>query len=167
MQSVNAVLVLVFVPLFALVAYPLLERAGVRMTSLRKMGCGFFLAGASFIAAAWVQARLDAHEALSVGWQFLQYGLMTAGEVLISTTGLAFAFTQAPARLKSIIMSFWTLTVALGNFFAAFCTRINSHSVHASKIQELLFYAAVVTLAGIVFVAVARKFPERQAEAAK
>ena len=164
MQSVNAVLVLVFVPLFAVVAYPLLERAGIRMTSLRKMGCGFFLAGASFLAAAWVQARLDAHEPLSVGWQFLQYGLLTAGEVLISTTGLAFAFTQAPARLKSIIMSFWSLAVALGNLFAALCMRINAHSVRATKLQELFFYAAVVTVAGIMFVIIARKFPERDAQ---
>lgn len=159
MQSVNAILILLMVPFFALVLYPVIQRVGVAFTDLRKMGCGFFLAALSFVAAAWVQGRLDGGEQLSVGWQFLQYLLLTAGEILISTTGLAFAFTQAPPRLKSTIMSFWTVTVALGNLFAALVTRINAKTVKATALQELYFYAAVVTLAGVAFIFIARRFP--------
>jgi len=161
MQSVNAILVLLFVPLFALVLYPGLQRLGIKVTSLRKMSCGFFLAALSFVAAAWVQRKLDAHESLSVGWQFWQYSLLTAGEVLVSTTGLAFAFTQAPPRLKSTIMSFWTLTVAVGNGFAALVTDLNARLVHASPLQELYFYTGVVALAGVAFIFITRNFVTR------
>jgi POT family proton-dependent oligopeptide transporter len=45
------------------------------------------------------------------------YLILTTAEVLISTTGLEFAFTQAAAEMKSTIMSFWLLTVAIGNLF--------------------------------------------------
>jgi len=160
MQSVNAILILVFVPLFALVVYPLLKRCGVSLTPLRRMGAGFFLAASSFVAAAWVQAQLDAGLTPSVGWQFAQYALLTAGEVLVSTTGLEFAFTQAPPHLKSTIMSFWLLTVAFGNAFAALVTRINLATVQASARSELLFYVAVATVAGIAFIFIAKRFPE-------
>jgi POT family proton-dependent oligopeptide transporter len=161
MQSINPILVMVIVPLFALLLYPGLARTGLKVTSLRRMGCGFFLGAASFLAAASVQAKLDAHQELSVACQFWQYVLLTAGEVLMSTTGLAFAFTQAPPRLKSTIMSFWYLAVALGNAVTAGTTRINAEFVQATPIQELYFYAALVTVAGFVFIFIAQRFPTR------
>lgn len=160
MQSVNAILIMLFVPLFALVIYPLLRRMGFRLTALGRMGAGFFLAGASFVAAAVVQSWLDRGEVPSVGWQFMQYALMTAGEVLISTTGLEFAFTQAPAHLKSTIMSFWLLTVFFGNIFAALVTRVNAAYFQITQHTELLFYAVVVVVAGIAFAMLAKRFPE-------
>jgi proton-dependent oligopeptide transporter, POT family len=160
MQSVNAIMILVFVPIFVMLVYPAFNKAGLKTTPLRRMGTGFFLAAASFIVAAWVQARLDAGIKMSVMWQLIQYGLLTAGEVLISTTGLEFAFTRAPIRLRSTIMSFWSLTVAFGNGFAALVTMINRKSVQASVTSQLLFYAGVAAAAGIAFALIARNFPD-------
>lgn len=160
-QSANPFIIMVFVPLFTLLLFPMIQRAGLKLTAVRKMASGFFFAALSFVAAAWLQTRLDAHEQLNVAWQLPQYLLVTAGEVMISITGLQFAFTQAPPRLKSTIMSFWTLTVAAGNGFAATVTHVNTYHVHSTALQELLFYATVVTLAGVAFVFISRKFPTR------
>ena len=41
------------------------------------------------------------------------------GEVLVSITGLEFAYSQAPRRMKSTVMGLWMLTVTLGNVFVA------------------------------------------------
>jgi POT family proton-dependent oligopeptide transporter len=35
---------------------------------------------------------------LSITWQILPYALLTFGEVLVSATGLEFAYSQAPPR---------------------------------------------------------------------
>lgn len=45
---------------------------------------------------------------------------MTTAEVLVSVTGLEFAYTQAPRRMKSTIMGFWLLGVTFGNVLVAF-----------------------------------------------
>ena len=47
-------------------------------------------------------------------WQVLAYALLTLGEVLVSTTGLEFAYSHAPMAMKGVIMSFWNLSVTVG-----------------------------------------------------
>ena len=48
-------------------------------------------------------------------WIFPQFFLITIAEVMISITGLEFAYTQAPIFMKSVLASFWLLTVSVGN----------------------------------------------------
>ncbi|RMX37229.1 hypothetical protein pdam_00011389 [Pocillopora damicornis] len=47
--------------------------------------------------------------------QVPQYVVLTASEVMFSVTGLGFAYSQAPASMKSVLQSFWLLTVAFGD----------------------------------------------------
>ena len=54
---------------------------------------------------------------LSILWQILPYALLTFGEVLVSATGLEFAYSQAPLAMKGVIMSFWSLAVTIGNLW--------------------------------------------------
>ena len=75
------------------------------------------------------------------------------------------AFAQAPARLKSTIMSLWLLTVAFGNFLTAVITRFNAEVLRASGAMELLFYAALMLVVAVAFGAIARRFPEEKATA--
>ena len=41
----------------------------------------------------------------SITWQMLPYALLTLGEVLVSATGLEFAYSQAPPAMKGAIMA--------------------------------------------------------------
>jgi POT family proton-dependent oligopeptide transporter len=41
------------------------------------------------------------------------YAFLTFGEVLVSATGLEFAYSQAPLAMKSAIMAFWSLSVTI------------------------------------------------------
>ncbi|MCK6693115.1 MAG: MFS transporter, partial [Thermoanaerobaculia bacterium] len=112
---VNAAFILAFIPFFTFVLYPTLEKMGIRVTPLRKIGAGFVLTALSFVIVAITQGWIDAGERPNISWQILAFVVLTAGEVLISITGLEYAYTQSPPSMKSTIMACWLLTVTLGN----------------------------------------------------
>ncbi len=55
----------------------------------------------------------------SVAWQFLAYVFLTMAEILVSITALEVAYTQAPLKLKSLVMGIWYLAISFGNLFTA------------------------------------------------
>jgi len=117
-QSVNSLFVLAFIPLFAYGLYPLISKVWP-LTPLRKIGIGLFLMVAAFVLVALIQVSIDGGARPSIGWQLVAYALLTASEVMVSIVALEFAYTQAPKTVKSIVMSLFLMSVALGNFFTA------------------------------------------------
>ena len=118
LQAVNPILVMIFIPCFSYGVYPLLGRL-FEVTPLRKVAIGLFLTALSFAIPAYVEQRITAGETPHIVWQILAYVLLTMGEVLVSITTLEFSYTQAPKRMKSLIMSVYMLSVSLGNLFTA------------------------------------------------
>lgn len=116
---VNAAFILAFIPLFSFGLYPMLEKMGIRVTPLRKIGAGFVLTALSFVIVAIIQGWIDAGQTPNISWQILAFVVLTAGEVLISITGLEYAYTQSPPSMKSTIMACWLLTVTLGNLLVS------------------------------------------------
>jgi POT family proton-dependent oligopeptide transporter len=153
-QVFNPLLVMTLIPLFTWVVFPALERRGVRLTPLRKMTAGMFLTAASFGVAAILQTFVDAGGTPNVLWQFPQYLLLTTGEVLVSVTGLEFAYTQAPRALRSTIMSIWFLAVAVGNLITA----VLSKMVRLEGAWNFWLYAGLMVLAAFAFREVARRY---------
>ncbi len=123
-QALNPLMVMIIIPALNILVYKPLERRGKAIKPLRRMAAGMFLAAVAFAIAALLQARMEAAAAagakVHVLWQVAQYVVMTTSEVLISVTGLEFAYTQAPRRMKSTIMGFWLLGVTFGNVLVAF-----------------------------------------------
>ncbi|MGV7211487.1 oligopeptide:H+ symporter [Oxalobacteraceae bacterium A2-2] len=117
MQAVNPILVLLLIPLNNFALFPLMRKLGVEPTPLRRMTAGIALSGAAWIAVALIQIEMDGGAPVSILWQLLPYVLLTLGEVLVSATGLEFAYSQAPASMKGIILSFWYLAVTVGNLW--------------------------------------------------
>src|SRR6516164_5008429 len=99
------------------VLYPLIEQLGIRLTALRRMGAGIAFSGAAWIVVGLLQLWLDGGDKVSIVWQVLPYAILTMGEVLVSTTGLEFAYSQAPLSMKGTITSFWNLSVTIGNLW--------------------------------------------------
>ena len=87
-----------------------------------------------------------------MAWQLVPYIVLEAGEVMLSATALEFAFSQSPERMKSIIMSFWLMTIAGGHFLVALFTNLNSSYVHAHGAAEFFFYAALMFVVAGVFI---------------
>ena len=154
LSALNPIMVLGIIPLFQLGLYPWLERRGVRVTPLRKIGAGMFVTTLSFVAAAVLQHQIDVGGRPHGLWQIVPYLFLTAGEVLVSVTGLEFAYTQAPRTMKSTIMSFWFLTIAAGNLLTAWVSELNRFQGAAF----FAFFAALVFVAAIAFALVARRY---------
>jgi POT family proton-dependent oligopeptide transporter len=159
-HAVNPILVMVFAPLFAYGVYPAFERV-FPLTPLRKMGIGFFLAGASFLIPAYVEVLIAGGGRPSVWWQIAAYAVITAAEVLVSITALEFFYTQAPRRMKSLIMALKMLAISLGNGFTAivnFAIRGSDGVARLDGPAYYLFFAAVMFASATLFVAFARVY---------
>ncbi len=124
-QAVNAVFILILAPFFSYVVYPAWGKF-FAVTPLRKIAVGLFVTASSFLVIAYIESRIQSGHVVSVWWQILAYAILTAGEVLVSITGLEFAYTQAPLTMKSLIMALFYLAVSIGNLFTA---AVNSYMV--------------------------------------
>ena len=158
MQSAGAVLVMIWVPILTLGVYPWLEKRGILPTPLRRMSAGMLLGAVAFVVCGLLQARMDHGANLSVAWQLVPYIVLEAGEVMLSATALEFAFSQAPERMKSIIMSFWLMTIAGGHFLVAVFTNLNSRFVHAHGALEFYFYATLMFVVVGIFILNASRY---------
>ena len=156
--GLNPIMVMALIPIFTFGVYPFFEnKLGIQMTPLRKMGAGMFVAAISFVFVAIFQYILDGGEKLSVLWQVIPYLVITMAEVMISITGLEFAYTQAPRSMKSTIMSMWLLTVFFGNMITAYIAKINVFEGG----NFFMFFAALMGVFGVVFVMIARNYVVR------
>lgn len=117
-QSLNSVFVLTFIPIFAYLVYPAIDRVW-RLTPLRKIGLGLFIMCGSFALVALIQQWIDAGDRPGIIWQIAAFALLTAAEVMVSIVALEYAYTQAPKTMKSLLMCFYLGAVAIGNFFVA------------------------------------------------
>ena len=166
MQSMNPLIVMILVPLFTLGIYP---RIGRFASPLRRMAFGMFLAAGSYLIVAALQRQIEAGVQLNVLWQTVPYVVLTAAEVLISTTGLEFAFREAAPELKSSIMSFWLLTIAFGDLLVVAITKIfSSASNHAASVStgRFLLYAGMTFVVAILFSVIATTYRYRDKAAA-
>lgn len=129
--ALNPLLVMIIIPLLNVAVYNPLERAGRPLKPLHRMSIGMFMAGLAFVAVALIQTRIESVGAgnLPVLWQLIPYIIITTAEVLVSITGLEFAYTQAPRAMKSTIMGFWLLCVTFGNVLVAFLAPLQSLSL--------------------------------------
>jgi POT family proton-dependent oligopeptide transporter len=164
MQAANPLLIMILIPLFAYVIYPLLNRIW-KLTPLRKIGIGMLLTAASFLVPVWIEMQLKQGGQPSIGWQFVAYIFLTGAEVMVSITSLEFAYTQAPKKLKSLIQSIELLAISLGNAFAAVVNNIIKNDDGSSKLPGASYYwffviSMLVTV--IIFIPVARWYKPKE-----
>ncbi len=167
MQALNPALVMLLIPLNNMVIYPALRRRGREPSQLGRMGLGIALAGASWVAVGTLQLVIDGGQQISIAWQLLPYVLLTAGEVLVSATGLEFAYSQAPAAMKGVIMSFWSLAVTVGNLWVLIVNAAVKNDTVIGAIGrtgigivafQMFFFAAFAFASALAFRAVANRY---------
>jgi dipeptide/tripeptide permease len=154
-SSLNPLMVMIIIPLLNGAVYAPLERRGITIKPLQKMTVGMFLASLAFVAVAVLQNQIEglnaSGEKISVAWQIVPYLIMTTAEVLVSTTGLEFAYTQAPRSMKSTIMGFWLLCVTVGNKLVAVMAPLQQMSLSTF----FWTFAALMAAAAMVFATLA------------
>ncbi|MGB8330329.1 MAG: POT family MFS transporter [Polyangiales bacterium] len=162
-QWLNPALVLLFIPLFNRVIYPGVGRFW-RLTPLRRIGIGLFLTVPAFLLPAWLETRLDAGENVNIIWQLGGYVILTSAEVLVSITALEFSYSQAPKKMKSLVMGAFFMSVSLGNLFTAGVNFVIQNPDGTSKLDGpsyYLFFAAAMAVTAVLFVPVAIWYKER------
>ena len=168
MQALNPILVMLLIPFNNIVLFPLVRRMGIEVTALRRMGVGIAFAGLAWVVAGWLQLSIDGGDPVSIAWQVLPYALLTLGEVLVSATGLEFAYSQAPQPMKGVIMSFWLLSVSYGNLWVLITNEAVRNDVVTARIAStgmsetaflMFFFALFAFVAAAIFGWYAKRYP--------
>ncbi len=160
LQAVNPAMILILIPLFSYVIYPAMNRL-VRLTPLRKVGMGMFLTVPAFMVTGFIQQSIDSGGTPSIGWQVLAYAILTSAEVMVSITCLEFSYTQAPNSMKSVIMSIFLLSVALGNEFTAVVNAVIQRDDGTNMLEGASYYwffSGVMFVAACAFIVVAMRY---------
>ncbi|XP_031620182.1 peptide transporter family 1-like isoform X2 [Contarinia nasturtii] len=155
-QALNPLLVLIHIPLFEIIVYPMLSKFGIRRP-LQKMTIGGIFAGIAFLFTASVEFWIASspEHSVSMLWQVPQYVSLGMGEIMFSVTGFAFSYEQAPASMKSVSQSFWFLTFALGNLILVLITKMN---LFESQAHEFIMFAVLMFIDMFIFGIMARNF---------
>jgi len=164
LQAVNPILILILIPTFSYGIYPFAQKF-VKVTPLRKITVGLFMTSTPFFISAWIQQRIDAGETPNIQWQIYSHVILTAAEVLVSITALEFAYTQAPKKMKSLIMGLFLSSVALGNAFTAAVNFFIQNEDGSSKLEGpnyFLFFALLMTVTAGLFLIVAVTYKEKR-----
>jgi POT family proton-dependent oligopeptide transporter len=166
-QSANAILILVFIPLFAYGVYPLVERF-IKLTPQRKIGIGMFAVIPAFLITAYLEKQIAAGARPTVWWQLLGYAIVTAAEIMVSIPALEFAYTQAPPKMKSLVMAAYLGgSISLGNVIASRLItlfelpKIKPYVTGHNSPNYYYTFVVLILAAGVVYAIVSRLIPAK------
>lgn len=162
--NTGALTIIIFIPIMDKGVYPLFRRLKIRFRPITRMTFGFFFAAASMAYAAILQKKiyetgpcydhprgcLDGHTPndVHVAIQTPVYALMGIAEILASVTGLEYAYTKAPASMKSFIMALYLLTNAGGS---ALGIAVSPTAKHPKLVWAYTGFAVTTVITGSLF----------------
>merc|ERR1711976_361237 len=94
-------------------------------------------------------------------WLLPQYIIITVGEIMFSITGIEFAYSQAPERMKSVVQALWLWTTAFGNVIVIFVAEGLAFDDRAS---EFFMFACLMLVDMALFVFLADRYKPREEE---
>jgi POT family proton-dependent oligopeptide transporter len=172
MQAASGLLVLILVPFMVLVGYPAMRKIGLPTSLTAKMTIGMLVTAFAFVLSGLLQTYLDKGKNLPVLWQLVPYLPLEIGEVMVSVTGLEFAYANAPARMKSMIMGVWFGITGTGNLSVAILTHLIGTTVvnsdgtftvpddgkhfHLTATEQYYFYAGAMFVGALVFIVISK-----------
>lgn len=116
-QSVNAIAIVIFAPLFALL-WAKLSKRNAEPASPYKQAIGLFLLAIGYLVIAFGVKGLEPGVKVSMMWLISLYTIHTFGELCLSPIGLSMVNKLAPLKFASLLMGVWFLSTAAANKFA-------------------------------------------------
>ncbi len=162
-QAANPLLIMLLIPVFSYLIYPQLDKL-IHLTPLRKIAIGMFITVIAFSIAAMAQERIDQGVSPHISWQLAAYVVLTAAEVMVSITCLEFSYTQAPRQMKSFIMAFFMMSIALGNLFTSAVNYFIQNPDGSSKLEGAdyyWFFTLLMLLTSVLFLLVVKFYREK------
>jgi POT family proton-dependent oligopeptide transporter len=121
-NNLNPISIIIFIPFMDYVVYPGLRKANISFSPIKRITCGFALASFAMVSATVTQYYIykmspcgkNASECtdendivlfadISVWVQIVPYFLIGFSEIMASITSLEYAYTKAPANMKSTV----------------------------------------------------------------
>ncbi|MBI2275062.1 MAG: MFS transporter [Bacteroidetes bacterium] len=161
---VNPLFLVLLIPVFTSFIYPFLEKRGIKVTPLRKIGGGLAVIGLAFIIIALLQEQIDAGGKPSVWWQILAYILLAASEIMVSVTCLEYAYTHSPKSMKSTMSALYLLGISAGNLLVGL---INGNIVNKGFFSQFTgakyywMFIGILAVSFVLFLLIARRLPEK------
>jgi len=137
---INGLMDIALIPLFEKAIYPLCGYF-FNFTPLRRIAVGHIFTIAALIASGFVSIYIERSVTkITIFWILPQYFLVSCAEILLSITGLEFAFSEAPASMKGMMTAIFMSTTAIGNGFIAILS-----------LMEFDIYIKDFVFAGLIF----------------
>ncbi|KAF9008064.1 peptide transporter PTR2B [Cyathus striatus] len=180
-QNLNPISIIVMIPIFDHVIYPLLRRRGINFTPIKRIYAGFLVAGLAMVYASVLQAYLVRYSPCHDGrpsecvtadgeplpapinvWVISgPYILVGMAEIFASITSLEYAFTKAPQRMKSVVMAFSQFQNCISSALNFALVAVNIEP----KFQWLFASFAIISwISGTLFFYCFRDLDRREAE---
>jgi POT family proton-dependent oligopeptide transporter len=165
LSTFNTVFLLLFIPLFNYVIYPWLDKRGLKTTPLRRLGTGLVLTALAFVVIGVIHTSLDHGGSPSIWWQVLAFMILSAAEVLVSITGLEYAYTHSPKSMKSTMTGIWFLVVSFGNLITAVVNGLIEDggwwAINLKGANYEWFFVAFICVFIIAFLIISPRLKER------
>ena len=94
-------------------------------------------------------------------WQLPQYVIITVSEVMFSVTGVEFAYSQAPASMKTVVQAAWLLTIAFGQIIVIV---VAESKMFTEQSSEFFMFAGLMLVDTMVFIFLGWRFTPRRLE---
>lgn len=153
-QSVNAIFIVLFAPLFSIL-WAKLDRAKLNPNTPMKFGWGMLLLSIGFVIMA-IAFELSTGSGqvnlVSPMWLVMVFLLHTFGELCLSPIGLSMVTKLSPPKLVSTMMGVWMGSFAAGNFVASQMKAISIKLEAAlnTEVQVFWFIAIETAIAAVI-----------------
>lgn len=136
-QSINAVAIVIFAPIFALI-WSALSKNKMEPASPYKQAMGLFLLAIGYLVIAFGVKGLEPGVKVSMMWLVSLYTIHTFGELCLSPIGLSMVNKLAPVKFASLLMGVWFLSTATANKFAGTLSSFYPETqVVAEQLQDI------------------------------
>ncbi len=121
LQSVNPGFLIIFAPVFGWIWTKLGKR---QPSDPIKFSIGLIFGGLGFVTVAFASSLLGSNPDGSIQtrvtfwWLILVYFCFTVGELCLSPVGLSSMTKLAPAKMVSLMLGVWFLSISMGNYIA-------------------------------------------------
>lgn len=145
-QSVPAIFVIIFAPVFA----GLWQKLGARQpSSPGKFIYGLFFAGMAFVVVT-LASMVGASGRVSPLWLIVVYLLQTFGELCLSPVGLSTVTKLSPARMVGLMLGVWFLSISIGSYIAGLTTRLFEGNDNAVLTKGFGIFAGITLVATLI-----------------
>ena len=157
-QSLNAMFIVMFAPLMALLWIRLAKR-NLNPSTPVKFSLGVFMAGLGFLVLVAGMKLSGTSGLTAVYFIFLIYWIHTIGELMVSPVGLSAVTKLAPVRAVGMTMGAWFLYSGLSNYLAGVIASATGAETIGGQLTDVAAakanYISVYTQVGYIAMGIA------------